>query len=112
FTRSPVSICVVCARCGVPHSFPTRRSSDLQELRDELGHEAWLREYYLTWSADAFEIRVGRQQQAWGRADYFRVVDVLNPLDLREDRKSTRLNSSHVKSSYAVFCLNKKRVKS
>src|SRR5690606_27876796 len=25
-----------------------------------------------------------------------------------EDRKSTRLNSSHVKISYAVFCLNKK----
>src|SRR5690606_40588705 len=24
---------------------------------------------------------------------------------LQEDRKSTRLNSSHVKSSYAVFCL-------
>src|SRR5690606_40073630 len=24
------------------------------------------------------------------------------------DRKSTRLNSSHVKSSYAVFCLRKK----
>src|SRR5690606_40088064 len=24
-----------------------------------------------------------------------------------EDRKSTRLNSSHVKSSYAVFCLKK-----
>src|SRR5690606_40060459 len=24
------------------------------------------------------------------------------------DRKSTRLNSSHVKSSYAVFCLEKK----
>src|SRR5690606_41265609 len=27
---------------------------------------------------------------------------------LAEDRKSTRLNSSHVKSSYAVFCLKKK----
>src|SRR5690625_6371016 len=26
-----------------------------------------------------------------------------------EDRKSTRLNSSHVASSYAVFCLKKKR---
>src|SRR5690606_39985620 len=26
----------------------------------------------------------------------------------REDRKSTRLNSSHVKTSYAVFCLKKK----
>src|SRR5688572_31189691 len=26
-----------------------------------------------------------------------------------EDRKSTRLNSSHSQSSYAVFCLKKKR---
>src|SRR5690606_40054638 len=35
------------------------------------------------------------------------------PLPMRtfrdEDRKSTRLNSSHVKISYAVFCLKKKR---
>src|SRR5690606_40679897 len=28
------------------------------------------------------------------------------------DRKSTRLNSSHVKISYAVFCLKKKKEKS
>src|SRR5207249_10044240 len=27
----------------------------------------------------------------------------------REDRKSTRLNSSHVSISYAVFCLKKKK---
>src|SRR5207302_2131784 len=27
----------------------------------------------------------------------------------RGDRKSTRLNSSHVKISYAVFCLKKKK---
>src|SRR5690606_41912115 len=27
----------------------------------------------------------------------------------QEDRKSTRLNSSHVKISYAVFCLKKKK---
>src|SRR5690606_40775492 len=26
------------------------------------------------------------------------------------DRKSTRLNSSHVKISYAVFCLKKKKI--
>src|SRR5699024_11906679 len=26
------------------------------------------------------------------------------------DRKSTRLNSSHVSNSYAVFCLKKKRI--
>src|SRR5690349_23049157 len=29
----------------------------------------------------------------------------------REDRKSTRLNSSHVEISYAVFCLKKKNKK-
>src|SRR5690606_3460050 len=28
----------------------------------------------------------------------------------KEDRKSTRLNSSHVKISYAVFCLKKKNI--
>src|SRR5690606_41853331 len=36
------------------------------------------------------------------------VVDVGNPRVLKtssRDRKSTRLNSSHVKISYAVFCL-------
>src|SRR5690606_40671686 len=29
----------------------------------------------------------------------------------KQDRKSTRLNSSHVKISYAVFCLKKKKTK-
>src|SRR3712207_6918346 len=31
-----------------------------------------------------------------------------NPLE--EDRKSTRLNSSHANISYAVFCLKKKKI--
>src|SRR5436309_6196804 len=31
------------------------------------------------------------------------------PADNQPDRKSTRLNSSHVKISYAVFCLKKKK---
>src|SRR5438067_5471513 len=30
---------------------------------------------------------------------------------IEEDRKSTRLNSSHVSISYAVFCLKKKKKK-
>src|SRR5690606_41396502 len=33
-------------------------------------------------------------------------VDALNSMQrIMQDRKSTRLNSSHVKNSYAVFCL-------
>src|SRR3712207_8135028 len=31
--------------------------------------------------------------------------------DLPEDRKSTRLNSSHANISYAVFCLKKKKTR-
>src|SRR5438067_3562067 len=53
-------------------------------------------------------------------SDYFRrvremaasgLVDCLAHLDLvKIDRKSTRLNSSHVSISYAVFCLKKKKM--
>src|SRR5690554_7632446 len=32
-----------------------------------------------------------------------------SPVDFKPDRKSTRLNSSHVRISYAVFCLKKKK---
>src|SRR5437660_3484071 len=32
------------------------------------------------------------------------------PQAARRDRKSTRLNSSHVAISYAVFCLKKKKI--
>src|SRR5438067_6126316 len=34
---------------------------------------------------------------------------IANSTALSEDRKSTRLNSSHVSISYAVFCLKKKK---
>src|SRR5258705_8543645 len=36
-------------------------------------------------------------------------VDVGDRYFYREDRKSTRLNSSHLGISYAVFCLKKKK---
>src|SRR5438477_9534314 len=42
-----------------------------------------------------------------GRVD----AGVLRRGDERRDRKSTRLNSSHMSISYAVFCLKKKKKK-
>src|SRR5689334_23756628 len=42
-----------------------------------------------------------------GRAHVRRGLD---PRHLEQDRKSTRLNSSHSSISYAVFCLKKKNV--
>src|SRR2546426_3653266 len=44
-----------------------------------------------------------------GLADHFRELDVGAEVGGGEgDRKSTRLNSSHLVISYAVFCLKKK----
>src|SRR5437773_9470454 len=40
--------------------------------------------------------------QSWG------IVRVVHVQRKRSDRKSTRLNSSHITISYAVFCLKKK----
>src|SRR5690349_21881247 len=39
-----------------------------------------------------------------------RAVRRARRLHARGDRKSTRLNSSHVEISYAVFCLKKKKL--
>src|SRR5699024_12301512 len=41
------------------------------------------------------------------REEIQRIVDEVYAQE-SEDRKSTRLNSSHVSTSYAVFCLKKK----
>src|SRR5690606_41462157 len=40
----------------------------------------------------------------------FKQQERIGSLFFMRDRKSTRLNSSHVKISYAVFCLKKKRL--
>src|SRR5204862_8092448 len=44
-----------------------------------------------------------------GAADPLRDLHRLLGRRLGQDRKSTRLNSSHVEISYAVFCLKKKK---
>src|SRR5207253_11395780 len=50
-----------------------------------------------------------------GYHEFAHLLDLANarfdgiPPYLPEDRKSTRLNSSHVAISYAVFCLKKKK---
>src|SRR5690606_41231633 len=56
--------------------------------------------------------RQRRQLTCWG--DNVLALEVAGSFDdcqalVKQDRKSTRLNSSHVKTSYAVFCLIKKQ---
>src|SRR5690348_18177525 len=73
------------------HSFPTRRSSDLLDGNAEI--LGLLRRQLVELHAELAEVESR---------------DLLVEL-LRQDRKSTRLNSSHPSISYAVFCLKKKK---
>src|SRR5205814_9105135 len=93
------------------HSFPTRRSSDLFADTDRL-------------------VLIGEELSAFGggnngtiSAPEYLDYKTLNGRALASsaiydnapfvltDRKSTRLNSSHLGISYAVFCLKKKKLK-
>ena len=54
------------------------------DVKDELEWNADLREWFMTYETQSWLYRLGKQQVAWGKGDYFRIVDVINPLDLRE----------------------------
>src|SRR5699024_12686948 len=79
-------------------SFPTRRSSDLSSPR------AATRTHLQPFVVVAVAAETTRGIRSGGRRRQTRPRT-------RTDRKSTRLNSSHVSISYAVFCLKKKTKK-
>src|SRR5690606_41736961 len=82
-------------------SFPTRRSSDLpHQLSPECDRLRGM---------TAPDIRlVVADLDGTLLDEHKQMPDGTLDLDVG-DRKSTRLNSSHVKISYAVFCLKKKK---
>src|SRR5699024_12691555 len=80
-------------------SFPTRRSSDL--LKSDYARKNQRYQYYLQRSERLVEQYNFRQYCAECPKTDEHCIDCT-------DRKSTRLNSSHVSISYAVFCLKKK----
>src|SRR5690606_39804898 len=93
------------------HSFPTRRSSDLDrhDGRTEIQNvpvaffrvagEQPHRNHHAEQTAMKRHAALPDFEQGQGIVKERAEVD----------RKSTRLNSSHVKISYAVFCLKKKK---
>src|SRR5690606_41011868 len=57
-----------------------------------------------------FDVFSRVQRAEWDTLLFFYgIVICVGGLGFMGDRKSTRLNSSHVKISYAVFCLKKKK---
>src|SRR5205807_4829303 len=93
------------------HSFPTRRSSDLSDLFLSFSFHFWRSQRADTWIFGSTKEKMiypyelpdpgpGAAPSPAARRSVFRQPG---------DRKSTRLNSSHLVISYAVFCLKKKK---
>src|SRR5207302_11104331 len=93
------------------HSLPTRRSSDLSHSHPELAHSVHEHDRYAAHDhkhevednaehtgepVSASESSGEQSPTPSSKHWYFRKVG--------QDRKSTRLNSSHVNTSYADFC--------
>src|SRR5690606_41487106 len=104
---------LVCSGYGeqqATHAFPTRRSSDLRRDLPRRHQQREVPGNDLTGDTQRVgRVAVGRVAQLVGPTRVIEEVlrgegnvEVARLAD--RDRKSTRLNSSHVKSSYAVFC--------
>src|SRR5690606_41342151 len=93
------------------HSFPTRRSSDLSFTisSSKLVSGRGAKSIIVTFTP--------KREAIWANSIPMYpapMKSILSGKDFKSkksDRKSTRLNSSHVKISYAVFCLKKKKKK-
>src|SRR5436305_8817807 len=90
-----------------PHK-PNREDTDAPEFSRRVGARGWLG---MTWpkkygghERSFLERYVVTEEMRVSNAPTRRFFVA----DRQRDRKSTRLNSSHVRISYAVFCLKKK----
>src|SRR5207249_11807961 len=93
-------------------SFPTRRSSDLMRAKSSLLHR-------FLWECPSEQRSITCHNYVLPTIKFIRdwgishmpnggMPEGCTVAGSQGDRKSTRLNSSHVSISYAVFCLKKK----
>src|SRR5690606_41608555 len=107
----PFSIAQAVVAPRAPPSFPTRRSSDLSlccvSIEPPPIHyeNHWVR-HAMNYGIAGKKAIVCAASRGLGKGCAIALAQ--EGVDLLIDRKSTRLNSSHVKTSYAVVCLKKK----
>src|SRR5438034_388984 len=107
-TRGCPALCTFCMwpQTLSGHAWRTRSTDNVaREVKQALEYFPQMKEIFF--DDDTFNIRKDRVLELSAK---------LKPLKFRwsstarvQDRKSTRLNSSHTVSSYAVFCLKKKK---
>src|SRR5690606_41374882 len=106
-------VALVCTRALLPHLLSFSTDTATPERHTLSLHDALpiLFDYFRSKKPDTaslarerLQIIVAHERGKRNQPDY------LPQLQQELDRKSTRLNSSHVKISYAVFCLKKKTI--
>src|SRR5699024_11914169 len=85
-------------------SFPTRRSSDLS-FYENISHQTDAAPYSVHYTEAAVDHEPVLYLHWHHEMEFLVLVQGEITVHMEEDRKSTRLNSSHVSISYAVFCL-------
>ena len=50
---------------------------------EDLRNDSELKEAYWLYEGDNYALTLGSQQVTWGEADYYRVLDIIHPLDVR-----------------------------
>src|SRR3712207_8381090 len=86
--------------------YTTLFRSDYTDVRDMI-HAYWLLLEHCT-PGEVYNIGTGMTHSMQEVLDSYLSMSPVR-VEVRPDRKSTRLNSSHANISYAVFCLKKKK---
>src|SRR5207253_8625310 len=79
-------------------AWPGQAWLDSTQIKVEQVIKLWLGHLVCTEKPLGFAVAFNQVHQPWGAPGFTQIAQ-------RLDRKSTRLNSSHVAISYAVFCL-------
>lgn len=92
--------------------YEMRHSSDNWQSRyggsrDALSKEAKVRELFVDTSLGNWDFRIGKQQVVWGESDGLRLMDLINPLDMRRqfvtrEWKDIRVPQTMVKATYGI----------
>lgn len=73
-------------------------------IGDQNNLELNLREMYIDLYFDNYDLRIGKQQIVWGKADGLFITDIMNPLDLREfilaDFEDIRIGMNSIKAQF------------
>lgn len=76
-------------------------------IQNEYRTYSAVKEAYFLYAADDYDLRVGQQQIVWGKTDGLRLLDIVNPLDMREflldDFLDSRIGVAAVRLNYYAY---------